>query len=134
MKGLKNSVTYSSKATANDIVMFVFACVILISAIAFLALPTGFDIKNNEAGNAGFPGGEIIAGFVMAFAVVIEGIARMVIACICCGIGLMLSAKLAFKKKDIPRWLHISSVVLTVLYSISVTLQLTFLVAVIAII
>jgi uncharacterized protein involved in cysteine biosynthesis len=58
----------------------------------------------------------------------------MVIACICCGIGLMLSAKLAFKKKDIPRWLHISSIVLTVLYSISITLQLTFLVAVIAII
>lgn len=134
MKGLKNSVTYSSKATANDIVMFAFACIILISAIAFLALPTGFDIKNNEAGNAGFPGGEIIAGFVMAFAVVIEGIVRMVIACICCGIGLMLSAKLAFKKKDIPRWLHISSIVLTVLYSISITLQLTFLVAVIAII
>ncbi len=134
MKGLKNSVTYSSKATANDIVMFAFACIILISAIAFLALPTGFDIKNNEAGNAGFPGSEIIAGFVMAFAVVIEGIVRMVIACICCGIGLMLSAKLAFKKKDIPRWLHISSIVLTVLYSISITLQLTFLVAVIAII
>ena len=134
MKGLKNSVTYSSKATANDIVMFAFACIILISAIAFLALPTGFDIKNNEAGNAGFPGGEIIAGLVMAFAVVIEGIVRMVIACICCGIGLMLSAKLAFKKKDIPRWLHISSIVLTVLYSISITLQLTFLVAVIAII
>ena len=134
MKGLKNSVTYSSKATANDIVMFAFACIILISAIAFLALPTGFDIKNNEAGNAGFPGGEIIAGFVMAFAVVIEGIVRMVIACICCGIGLMLSAKLAFKKKDIPRWLHISSIVLTVLYSISITLQFTFLVAVIAII
>ena len=134
MKGLKNSVTYSSKATANDIVMFAFACIILISAIAFLALPTGFDIKNNEAGNAGFPGGEIIAGFVMAFAVVIEGIVRMVIACICCGIRLMLSAKLAFKKKDIPRWLHISSIVLTVLYSISITLQLTFLVAVIAII
>lgn len=134
MKGLKNSVTYSSKATANDIVMFAFACIILISAIAFLALPTGFDIKNNETGNAGFPGGEIIAGFVMAFAVVIEGIVRMVIACICCGIGLMLSAKLAFKKKDIPRWLHISSIVLTVLYSISITLQLTFLVAVIAII
>ena len=134
MKGLKNSVTYSSKATANDIVMFAFACIILISAIAFLALPTGFDIKNNEAGNAGFPGGEIIAGFVMAFAVVIEGIVRMVIACICCGIGLMRSAKLAFKKKDIPRWLHISSIVLTVLYSISITLQLTFLVAVIAII
>ena len=134
MKGLKNSDTYSSKATANDIVMFAFACIILISAIAFLALPTGFDIKNNEAGNAGFPGGEIIAGFVMAFAVVIEGIVRMVIACICCGIGLMLSAKLAFKKKDIPRWLHISSIVLTVLYSISITLQLTFLVAVIAII
>ena len=134
MKGLKNSVTYSSKATANDFVMFAFACIILISAIAFLALPTGFDIKNNEAGNAGFPGGEIIAGFVMAFAVVIEGIVRMVIACICCGIGLMLSAKLAFKKKDIPRWLHISSIVLTVLYSISITLQLTFLVAVIAII
>ncbi len=134
MKGLRNSVTYSSKATANDIVMFAFACIILISAIAFLALPTGFDIKNNEAGNAGLPGGEIIAGFVTAFAVVIEGIARMVIACICCGIGLMLSAKLAFKKKDIPRWLHISSIVLTVLYSISITLQLTFLVAVIAII
>ena len=134
MKGLRNSVTYSSKATANDIVMFAFACVILISAITFLALPTGFDIKNNEAGNAGLPGGEIIAGFVMAFAAVIEGIARMVIACICCGIGLMLSAKLAFKKKDIPRWLHISSIALTAVYSLLCALQFIFLIAVIVMI
>lgn len=134
MKGLKNSVTYSSNATAKDITVFVFACIILISAIAFLALPTGFDIKNNEAGNPNIQGGEILAGFILAFAFVLEGVFRLFIALICCGIGLILSSKLAFKKKDIPRWLHISSIVLTVLYSISVTLQLTFLVAVIAII
>ena len=134
MKGLKNSVTYSSNATAKDITVFVFACIILISAIAFLALPTGFDIKNNEAGNPNIQGGEILAGFILAFAFVLEGVFRLFIALICCGIGLILSSKLAFKKKDIPRWLHISSLALMTVYSLLCALQFIFLIAVIVMI
>ena len=110
-------VTHTNKAQSKELVIFIFACVILIATLVFLALPTGISY-NGDANDAEeqVPGGLVVAVLAGAYVTMVVGLIMGAIVIICWIIGLILSVKLVLRRKQIPRWMHISSLVLTLLY------------------
>ena len=131
MKKAAGKVIYPNKAKIKETVMFVFACVVLISTIFCLLLPTGIDMENGTNSNVEqtFPGEEVIAimGGLYIFAVI--GVILCIVLMICWIVGMVVSIKLIMRKNVIPRWMHISSIILMSCYF---TLILTLIISLIA--
>ena len=131
MKKPAVKVIYPEKAKIKETVMFVFACVVLISTVCCLFLPAGIDMENGTNSNLEqtVPGEEVIAimGGLYIFAVI--GVILCIVLMICWSVGMVVSIKLVMRKNVIPRWMHISSIILTSCYF---TLILTLIISLIA--
>ena len=100
------------KFKAKEIVMFIFVCAILILSFLFNALP--FDPKYTKDVQVDEPSVYLAIGFVVMGHLLIH----FLMFFICWIIGLIISLKLVFRRKLIPRWMHIISLTLMFLYSI----------------
>ena len=128
MKNSQTNDTYHNKARAKEICMFIFACAVLVLSIVFLLLPTGIDAEkiSDLSAEQTIPGAAVLALYVN----VIVGIILSVALAICWVVGLIVSVRLVFRKNILPRWMHISSIVLTSCYFISIsTLALLWIVS-----
>lgn len=119
----KTSVKASQPNTAKkkDIILFVIACITLVFLIVFLCLPTGMDYFNPdnddyELENPQIPGAEVVAVFAFGVVYLFIGIILTVGVISCLIFGFFISAVLAIKKSDRPRWMRISSLVLMLIY------------------
>ena len=113
-------ITRTNKAKTKDIVLLVIASVILIGSIIFLCLPIGFgsltDMLQGPEGESDLPGGKVVASIYVLIYLAVVGVIVTVAIFVCWGMGLIISILLTMKK-DAPRWLHISSLVLALIYS-----------------
>ena len=127
MKKNEGKITYPSKPKIKEIVMFVFSCVVLISTLIFLLLPTGIEMGNGTNSNVDqtIPGEEVIAIMVGLYALAVIGVILCVALIICWIVGFIVSTKLVLRKKLIPRWMYISSIILMSCY---VTLIVTLII------
>ena len=107
--------------------MFVFSCVVLISTVIFLLLPTGIGRGNGTNSNVDqtIPGEGVIATMAGLYALVVIGVILCVALIICWIVGFIVSTKLVLRKKLIPRWMYISSIILMSCY---VTLIVTLII------
>ena len=127
MKKNEGKITYPSKPKIKEIVMFVFSCVVLISTLIFLLLPTGIEMGNGTNSNVDqtIPGEGVIAIMAGLHALVVIGVILCVALIICWIVGFIVSTKLVLRKKLIPRWMYISSIILMSCY---VTLIVTLII------
>ena len=111
-------VIYPNKAKIKEIVMFVFAWVVLISTIIFLLLPTGIEMGNGTNSNVEqtVPGAEVVATMAGLYIFAVTGMILCIVLIICWIVGLVISIKLVLRKNVIPRWMHISSIILMSFY------------------
>lgn len=111
-------VIYPNKAKIKEIVMFVFAWVVLISTIIFLLLPTGIEMGNGTNSNAEqtVPGAEVVATMAGLYIFAVTGMILCIVLIICWIVGLVISIKLVLRKNVIPRRMHISSIILMSFY------------------
>ena len=111
-------VIYPNKAKIKEIVMFVFALVVLISTIIFLLLPTGIEMGNGTNSNVEqtVPGAEVVATMAGLYIFAVTGMILCIVLIICWIVGLVISIKLVLRKNVIPRWMHISSIILMSFY------------------
>ena len=114
-------ITRTNKSKTKDIVLLVIVSVILIGSIIFLCLPTGFgflnDMLKGPDGESDIPGEKALASIYVLINLAFVGLVVTVAIFVCWGMGLVISILLAMKK-DAPRWLHISSLVLALIYSV----------------
>ena len=105
MKKNEREITYPSKPKIKEIVMFVFSCVVLISTLIFLLLPTGIEMGNGTNSNVDqtIPGEEVIAIMAGLHALVVIGVILCVALIICWIVGFIVSTKLVLRKKIIAR-------------------------------
>ena len=127
MKKNEGKITYPSKPKIKEIVMFVFSCVVLISTLIFLLLPTGIEMRNGTNSNVDqtIPGEEVIAIMAGLYALVVIGVILCVVLIICWIVGFIVSTKLVLRKNLIPHWMYISSIILMSCY---VTLIVTLII------
>ncbi len=71
--------------------------------------------------------GYLFGSMVVLLANLITAIMGIVLCGFVWGVGMLLSARLAFKKQDKPRWLWICSVILTAIYTVLVLTVLIYL-------
>ena len=109
---VKNANTVTKKASTKEIIMFAFACVILILPI-FLFLPVKSPVESPVEVTNGF---EVFAVMFLVYTYAIVGVILCVAIIIAWSVGLILSVKLALRKKRIPKWLYIASLILISLY------------------
>lgn len=111
-------VIYPNKAKIKEIVMFVFAWVVLISTIIFLLLPTGIEMGNGTNSNVEqtVPGAEVVATMAGLYIFAVTGMILCIVLIICWIVGLVISIKLVLRKNVIPRRMHISSIILMSFY------------------
>ena len=131
MKKSAVKVIYPNKAKIKETVMFVFACVVLVSTIAFLLLPTGIDMSSviHSDVEQTVPGEEVIATMGGLYIFIAIGVILCIVLMICWIAGLVVSIKLVMRKNVIPRWMHISSIILMSCYF---TLMLTLIISLMA--
>ena len=104
--------TVTKKASAKEIVMLIFAGVILILPI-FLFLPIKSPMESPVEVTNGF---EVFAAMFLLYTYAVGGLIMCVAIIIAWSVGLILSVKLALRKNRIPRWMYITSLVFTLLY------------------
>jgi len=109
---VKNANTVTKKASTKEIIMFAFACVILILPI-FLFLPVKSPVESPVEVTNGF---EAIAVMFLVYTYAVVGVIMCVAIIIAWSVGLILSVKLALRKNRIPKWLYIASLISTSLY------------------
>ena len=112
MEDFTTKVTNIKKPKYKEIVMLIFACAILISSFVFKGLP--FDPKYTEDLQVYNPSVYLATGFVVMGHLLLH----VLMFFICWIVGLIISLKLVFRRKLIPRWMHIVSLTLMFLYSI----------------
>ena len=111
-------VIYPNKAKIKEIVMFVFAWVVLVSTIIFLLSSTGIEIWNGTNSNVEepVPGSAFVAFMTGLYLFLVIGVILSIALIICWIVGLVISIKLVLRKNVIPRWMHISSIILMSCY------------------
>ncbi len=121
------------RAQKKHIVVFVISCMILVVSILGLilalsslqssmpALP-----QSPDSSDAALPGAEILGVFVFMLAHVIATAIIVLFCAFAWGLGMILSARLAFDKYDKPRWLWIGSEILTAIFTTLVIASLGF--------
>lgn len=117
MKKSTAKITCSNKADKKDVVLFVIACVLLLGSLFFLCSPT--DSNSTYAPEEPQLPNSKVAGVALATVATFLGIILIfapVFSCWAC--GLTVSAVLAIRKRERPRWLRISSFVLMSIYLI----------------
>ena len=112
------------RANPQHIVLFVIACLILAISLFCLAMLAGYLYDSSqppaESVESEFPGGEIIGGFLAAIATLfLVGVSMLVFAMIW-GVGMLVSAYVAFCKQEIPRPLRTGARVLTGVFTVLV--------------
>ena len=110
------------KATGGEIVMLVFACILLAAAFFFVFLPILFILNIDiDPSNEQIPGA---TGVVAAMTYAAIHIWSWANAFACSAIGAILSAVLAFRRKDAPSPLRIGALVLLAIYALLLILAL----------
>ncbi len=110
------------KARKKHIVLFVVACVLLVGLICCLLAPAGFSSSSgqparpSEPGEPQLPGGELLAGLILGYAMMVAWLVLTVGFVLCWGGGQVISALLAMDKTNKPRWLWIASLVTTAVF------------------
>ncbi len=126
---------YPKRPKLKETVMFVFACLILISVmvpslifigntIGEIASPALEPYASEEAA---LPGAEILVGFAIIAAIYIFAPIGFLLCAVFLAfwaLGLVLSAKLVLRIRLIPMWMHIASIVLVLCYLALLTIFL----------
>ena len=118
MEKTEVKVIYPGKAKIKETVMFVFAWVVLVSTIIFLLSSTGIEIWNGTNSNVEepVPGSAFVAFMAGLYLFLVIGVILSIALIICWIVGLVISIKLVLRKNAIPRWMHISSIILMSCY------------------
>ena len=103
----------------KPIVLFVIACLILVSSLVMLAL-TAWDFYDStqppaESVESGFA---ILGGILAAVANLFFGVIAMLFFAMYWGVGMLVSAHLAYNKQEIPHRLRIGAHVLTAVFEV----------------
>ena len=103
----------------QHIVLFVIACLILASSLVMLAL-TAWDFYDSaqppaESVESGFA---ILGGILAAIANLFFGVIAMLFFAMYWGVGMLVSAHLAYNKQEIPHRLRIGAHVLTAVFEV----------------
>ena len=119
------------RAQKKHIVLFVISCMILVVSIlglilALMSLQDSMPTLPEASGSsdAALPGAEILGVFVFMLAYVVATMFILLLCAFAWGLGMILSARLAFCKHDKPKWLWVCSCVLTAIFTVLVVASL----------
>ncbi len=131
MKEQLTSAKPKIRAQKKHVALFVSACVILVVSIlglvlALTSLQDGMPTLPQSPGSsdAALPGAEILGVFIILFAYVMATTLILLVCAFAWGLGMLLSARLAFNKHDKPKWLWICSCILTTVFTVLVIASL----------
>ena len=103
----------------EPIVLFVIACLILVSSLVMLALTAWYFYDSAqppaESVESGFA---ILGGILAAIANLFFGVIAMLFFAMIWGVGMLVSAYVAFCKQEIPRPLRTGAHVLTAVFEV----------------
>lgn len=107
------------RAQRKHVVLFVIACVLMAGLLFFfmpalIGLLTETPSAPSESVESQLPGGEVLAGVLVAAAYAMAELILLVGFGLCWGLGQVVSALLAMDRKNKPRWLWASSLALAV--------------------
>lgn len=108
-----------ARAQRKHVVLFVIACVMMAGLLFFflpalLELLTETSSAPSESVESQLPGGEVLAGVLVAAAYAMAELILLVGFGLCWGLGQVVSALLAMDKRNKPRWLWAASLALAV--------------------
>ena len=129
MKKSKVEITYPNKPKIKETVMFIFSCVILISTVIFLLLPTGIEMGSGTNVDQTIPGEEVIAIIGGLYVLTVIGVILCIAFIACWIVGIIISIKLVLRKKLIPPWMHLLSIILMSCYFTLIVTMLILLIA-----
>ena len=123
------------RAQKKHIAQFVIACVILVVSIlglvlALMSLQDSIPTLPQSPGSSdvALPGAEILGVFVFMLAYVVATMFILLLCAFAWGLGMILSARLAFCKHDKPHWLWVGSYILTAIFTVLVIASLCFII------
>lgn len=108
-----------ARAQRKHVVLFVIACVMM-AGLLFFFLPALLELLTetpsapSESVESQLPGGEVLAGVLVAAAYAMADLILLVGFGLCWGLGQVVSALLAMDKRNKPRWLWAASLALAV--------------------
>ena len=109
-----------SKAKKKHVILFIISCVLLVASVAGLIVAF-VQLRNQVPAQPSEPMEPIealITAGLTAFVYVMVMVLILLICAFIWGIGLLVSAYLAFRKQEVPRPLWICSVILSVIYGV----------------
>lgn len=121
-----------ARAQKKHVVLFSVACVILVVSILGLVLAL-VSLQNSmptlpqspdSPPDAALPGAEILGVFVVMLTYAMATTFILLLCAFAWGLGMLLSARLAFCKHDKPKWLWICSCILTAVFTVLVVVSL----------
>ena len=109
-----NSTAMPVRARKKHMVLFVIACILLGGTVFCTVSFWGImePVESSGAVESQLPGGEIVAGLLVAAAFALAKLILLVGFFFCWGGGQVISALLAMNKEDKPRWMWVASLVL----------------------
>ena len=116
---------------AHPKVLFAIACVILVVSMVTFALSMVWvqDMfapapETGEPSEPGLPGGEIIGMMLVMFANVVMVTLILLFHAFFWGVGMLVSARLAFSRQEKPKWMQTCAWVLTAVFAVPTTAAL----------
>lgn len=109
------------RAQKKHVILFGIACMLLaISLAAFFVSMTNLPSDSIPPDESGSDSLAMLGAVIMLAADIFTIIGTLLLCSLGWGVGMIISAHLAFRKQDKPRWLWIGSTVLTVIFTVLV--------------
>lgn len=114
------------QAQKKHVILLIISCVILVASMIGMIVFLSSDPEPPAAGDE-----QSLGYLFVALASILTKVFTIILVILLCGfawgVGLLLSAGLAFHKQDKPRWLWICSVILTSIFALLVLAVLIYL-------